>query len=35
MAVVIKHFTWNKQTGYSNDSDSCHKTLYHKQTGWI
>ena len=35
VTVVIKHFTTNKQAGYSNDSDSCHKTLYHKQTGWI
>ena len=35
VTVVIKHFTRNKQAGYSNDSDSCHKTLYLEQTDWI
>ena len=35
VTVAIKHFTTDKQAGYSNDSDSCHKTLYLEQTGWI
>ena len=34
VTVVIKHFTWNKQAGYSNNSDSCHKTLYNEQAGY-
>ena len=29
VTVVIKHFTINKQAGYSNDSDSCHKAVNH------